>query len=239
MNISCFIVDDDPISINTLKKYIEQTPHISLEGTDTNPLSALNRLQNEETVNAVFLDIKMKEIDGLEFAERLENKSLIIFTTAYPGYAAKAFDMNVADYLVKPISFTRFLQAIERLQEKLQARQNDKPEDDFFYFFDQAQKKLIRLRYKDVDYYEAAHNYTEIVSGENHYSVYMQFRDVEDQQPAMFIRVHRSFIINSDKIVSVEGNVITLENQAKIAIGSNYRDAFFENLNQKLLRKKT
>ena len=242
MNISCFLVDDDPISIKTLTKYIKKTPELKLAGSETSPLRALKYLQNNESVNVVFLDINMEEMNGLELAsllQGLKTRSLFIFTTGYPEYAAEAFDMNIADYLVKPIGYDRFLQAIERLQEKLQARQDNKPEDDFFYFYHQAEKKLIRLRTRDVDYFEAFHNHIKILARGKEYSVLMSLSDVESQLPALFMRVHRSFIVNSDRIASVMGNVIKLEDDTQIAIGASYREIFFNKLNQKMLRKKS
>ncbi|MBI5857431.1 MAG: response regulator transcription factor [Sphingobacteriales bacterium] len=232
MEINCIIIDDEPLARKGLKEYIAEVDFLRLEGEYENALKATDQISGGE-VQLLFLDIQMPKITGLEFFKTLKEPPPVIFTTAYPQYALEGFEVNALDYLVKPISFDRFLKSALKAKEYYEVRQKNQgkaavPSVD--HFFIKADNKLIKIFFDDVLFVEALQNYVVIRTKEKKYISYLTFKSVEEYLPAsLFIRTHKSFIVAASKIESIEGNDIKI-GQHHIPVSRNLRDEVMEKL---------
>lgn len=215
MKINCIIIDDEPLARKGLKEYIADVDFLHLAGEFDNPLKA-TELVSRGDVQLLFLDIQMPKITGLDFFKTLQHAPPVIFTTAFPQYALEGFELNALDYLVKPVSFDRFLKAAMRAKEYYELRQMNAAENANTdaapeYFFIKADSKLIKIRFNDIIFIEALQNYVVIHSIEKKYITYLTFKSVEEYlSPANFIKVHKSYIVAAGKIDSIEGNDIRI-----------------------------
>jgi len=233
MKINCIIIDDEPLARKGLKEYIHEVDFLNLNGEFDNPLKATEFLGKGD-VQLLFLDIQMPKITGLDFLKSLQHAPPVIFTTAYPQYALDGFDLNALDYLVKPISFDRFLKAAMKAKEYYEVRQENtrpadakKPSD---YFFIKADNKLVKILYEDLFFVEALQNYVAIHCKDKKYITYLTFKSVEEYLPSdRFIKTHKSFIVSASKIDSIEGNDIRIGTH-HVPISRNLKDEVMEKL---------
>lgn len=232
MLINCIIIDDEPLARKGLKEYISDTDFLNLVGEFDSPLKATELLANG-TAQLLFLDIQMPKITGLDFFKSLHHAPPVIFTTAYPQYALDGFDLNALDYLVKPISFERFLKAALKAKEYYEVRQHNeegKREKKEDYFFIKADNKLVKLFFDDILFVEALQNYVTIHTADKKYITYLTFKSVEEYLPAdRFIKTHKSYIISASKINSIEGNDIRIGNH-HVPISRNEKEEVMEKL---------
>ena len=232
MKINCIVIDDEPLARKGLKEYIADVDFLNLIGEFDSPLKAADLVSRGE-VQLLFLDIQMPKITGLDFFRSLQNPPPVIFTTAYPQYALDGFEVNALDYLVKPISFERFLKASLRAKEFYEVREKNLtvtsgPAAD--YFFIKADNKLVKLMYDDILFAEALQNYVVIHTREKKYITYLTFKSVEDYLPAeKFIKTHKSYIVSAAKIESIEGNDIRI-GLHHIPISRNLKDEAMDKL---------
>ena len=230
MQINCIIIDDEPLARKGLKEYIADVDFLNLAGEFENPLAASDLLASG-TVQLLFLDIQMPKITGLEFFRTLIPAPPVIFTTAYPQYALEGFEVNALDYLVKPISFDRFLKAVMKAREYYEIREknlDDKGGNDFFYI--KSDSKLVRISFDDILFVEALQNYVTVHTSERKYITYLTFKSIEDYLPEdKFIKVHKSYIISAGKVDSIEGNEIRIAGQY-IPISRNLKEEVMEKL---------
>ena len=231
MNINCIIIDDEPLARKGLKEYITDVDFLTLVGEFDSPLKATSLLSGGE-VQLLFLDIQMPKITGLEFLKTLQHPPAVIFTTAYPQYALEGFEVNALDYLVKPISFDRFLKAALKAKEYYEVREKDSADSaataDHFYI--KADNKLVKIAFDDIIFAEALQNYVCIHTNEKKYMTYLTFKSVEEYLPTdKFIRLHKSFIVAASKIDSIEGNEVRI-GQHRIPISRNLKDEVMEKL---------
>jgi len=228
--INCIVVDDEPLARKGLKEYINDVDFLNLIGEFDNPLKATELLGKEE-VQLLFLDIQMPKITGLDFFKTLKQPPPVIFTTAYPQYAIDGFEVNALDYLVKPISFERFLKAALKAKEYFEVREKNKTEaTSSDYFFIKADNKLVKIMFDDVLFAEALQNYVVIHTKDKKFMTYLTFKSVEDYLPAdVFIKVHKSYIISAQKVDSIEGGDIRI-GQHYIPISRNLKDEVMEKL---------
>lgn len=228
MNINCVIIDDEPLARKGLKEYIADVDFLHLAGEFDNPVKAMDMLAKEE-IQLMFLDIQMPKITGLDFFKTMQHPPPVIFTTAFPEYALEGFELNALDYLVKPISFDRFLRSAIRAREFYEVRQKNISETSAHgtppgYFFIKADNKLVKIFYDNVLFAEALQNYVVIQTSEKKYMTYLTFKSVEEYLPAdKFIKTHKSYIISAAKIDSIEGNNIRI-GQHQIPISRNLKD---------------
>ena len=235
MKIKTLIVDDEPLAQQVLENYISQIPDMELIAKCDNAIDANNILQNNE-IDLICLDIKMPQISGIEFLSSLINPPLVILTTAFSNYAPESYNFNVVDYLLKPISLDRFLKAINKVSEKLnQKHKITKIEDDYFYV--KADKKLIKVNYDDIIYIEGLKDYVIIRNEESRIITLQTMKSLADKLPSnRFLRVHRSYLVNIDKINSIMGNMIEVYEKGKIKlipIGKNYKDELMNAVEEK------
>lgn len=231
-SISCLVVDDEPIARSILQSYCAHLPALKIIASVGNALEAKKMLQIQP-VDLIFLDINMPVLDGIGFLKTLKNPPQIILTTAYKEYALEAFDLSVCDYLLKPFSFERFMVAVDKAMDKIKSipgsitTSTSKQEEPLFI---KADGKIFKVAYNDILYAEANGNYTKIITLQHTLMPAMTFTAVEEILPSpMFIRVHRSFMINKNKITHIEGNRAFI-NSIEIPIGSNYKENFLRSL---------
>ena len=230
--IRCIIIDDEPLARKGLKEYISDVDFLQLEGEFNEPLKAM-KLITEGQVQLIFLDIQMPKISGLDFFRSLKQAPPVIFTTAFPQYALDGFELNALDYLVKPVSFERFLKAALKAKEYYEVRQKNLAEagaqrND--YFFIKADNKLVKVFFDDILYAEALQNYVAIHTVSKKYITYLTFRSIEDYLPAdRFIKTHKSYIVSASRIDNIEGNEIRI-GEHHIPISRSTREEVMEKL---------
>jgi DNA-binding LytR/AlgR family response regulator len=226
---NCLIVDDEPIARQIIETYCNHLPDLKIVACCATVFEAKTFLQSHP-IDILFLDINMPVLDGVSFLKTLKNPPQVIFTTAYKEYAIDAFDLAACDYLLKPFSLERFLIAVDKAMlasKKSVAVAGKEPQDSTFIFV-KAEGKIYKLFHRDILYTEASGNYTKFVTTTQQLMAAMTLTSAEEMLPlSLFIRVHRSFIINKSRIGHIEGNIVRV-GIAEIPIGSNYRADFLK-----------
>ncbi|HRI01961.1 MAG TPA: LytTR family DNA-binding domain-containing protein [Saprospiraceae bacterium] len=225
--IKVLIVDDEPLAGEILETYIQQMPNLSLVARCFNAIEANELLQTQE-VDLLLLDIEMPFLSGIDFAKNMQRPPLIIFTTAYPEFALEGFNLNAIDYLLKPISFDRFLKAINKVSERLKIKHESESTQTNDYIFVKADKKLIKLNFSDIVYIEGLKDYVMIHTDQARIVTLQTMKSLEEKLPQkLFLRTHRSYIVNLKKISAIVGNgieVITKSQTKHLPIGKNHKD---------------
>jgi DNA-binding LytR/AlgR family response regulator len=230
MSIKCIVIDDEPLARKGLKEYIADAGFLELLAEfDAAPPAA--DLISSGQAQLLFLDIQMPRITGLDFFKTLQHPPPVIFTTAYPQYALEGYEVNALDYLVKPVSFERFLKAALKAKEHYEVRTaNPQGSATAEYFFIKSDNKLVRLEYDEVLYVEALQNYVIIHTIGKKHITYLTFKSVEEYLPAdRFIKVHKSYIVSAAKIDSIDGSDILI-GQQHIPISRNQKEEVMEKL---------
>ena len=225
MKLRCIIIDDEPVARRLLREYIEDIPFLEIAGEADNPLKA-QVILDREAIDLMFLDINMPRLSGIEFLQSSSQLPMVIMTTAYAEHALDGFTLDVLDYLVKPFSFGRFLKACNKAKEyqEMKARAGNKATDDGNYFFVKYNGRIEKVLYDDLLYVEAALNYVILHTSNGKMIVYLTIKGVIEELPrALFIKVHKSFIVNRHKINSIEGNILRVGN-AEIPISQNHHE---------------
>lgn len=253
--ITCIIVDDEQPAIDVIEHYVKQIPSLQLLASFTNPLQAL-QLLNEKPVDLLFLDIQMPEISGIDLIRAIRGRSKVILTTAYSEFVSEGFDLEVADYLLKPVSFPRFLAAVQRVQQAQTASVSarapgafppakpieppgeDDSADDYFFVKTELKGKILKINLKEIDYIEGMKNYVAIYHDGIKTMALLNMKDLEDRLPARdFMRIHRSYIIALEKIIAIEGNTVFLRKVKEgILLGETYKPAFLERMKGKIMQ---
>jgi DNA-binding LytR/AlgR family response regulator len=243
--INAIIVDDEPLAQDVLETYIEKIPEITLLGKCNNAIEA-NEMLKKEDVDLMFLDIQMPQLTGIDFLKTLSKPPIVIFTTAYPNYAIEGFELNALDYLLKPISLDRFMKAVNKAIEQIELQRKDSDtsqssgqQDGTDFIFVKADKKLVKINYADIIYIEGLKDYVIIRMDGQRVITLQTMKSLEAKLPKNnFKRIHRSYIVNIDKIDAVIGNMIEVQekNQAKhLPIGKNYREELLAIVNKNRL----
>jgi DNA-binding LytR/AlgR family response regulator len=239
--INCIIVDDEPHAIEVLEHYVKQTPHLHLVATFTNPIEAL-QLIAQRKIDLVFLDIQMPEISGIDFIKAIQGKSKVILTTAYSEFALEGYELYVVDYLLKPIRLPRFLTAVQKAVEQINAlnesSSHEMEENDYIFVKTESKGKLLKINLADIDFIESMKNYVAIHRGGQKTLVYTSMKELEERLPKkQFIRVHKSFIIPISRITGIEGNLVRLKNvTAEVMIGESYKAELMEIIKGKMIQ---
>lgn len=223
--LRCLIIDDEPLARKGLREYVSEHDFLELAGEFDNPLKAMELLHSGH-IDLLFLDIQMPKLSGLDLLRTLKDPPLTILTTAYSEYAVEGFELEVVDYLVKPIGSERFVKAVWRARELFELKQSNKAVNTSGqdHFFIKSDNKLVRILFDDLLYAEALQNYVTLHTVSKKYITYLTFRSVEDYLPAdRFIRVHKSYIVSASRIDSIEGNDIRI-GEHYIPISRNLKD---------------
>ena len=229
MKLRCITIDDEHLAHKLLADYIKKVPVLELAGQFRKAADALEII-NTGQADLIFLDIQMPDFTGIEFMKSLQNKPLVIFTTAYSQYALKGYELEVIDYLLKPIEFERFIKAVNKAVKQFILQSNhenrtentntDKEQD---YIFIKSGYKSIKVKLDDILYIEGLKEYANIFSENKKYTMLERLKNLELTLPSnKFIRVHKSFIVAIDKIDSIYGNIIELKKK-NIPIGRTYK----------------
>jgi two-component system, LytTR family, response regulator len=233
MTINCIIVDDEPIARDILRTYIAQVPYLNLVGECSDAFEAM-QLINSQPVDLVVLDINMPRLSGLDMLRTLKKYPAIIITSAYPDHALEGFELSVTDYLLKPFSFLRFVQATEKVHQLHQptgqpvSATSSTSNDDFIMV--KADKKLTKVFFHELTHVEAYGNYIFIYAGPNRIMSKQTLTQFEEQLPsAQFVRIHKSFIISLKAVKFLEGNELSIGTK-KLPVGKVYRDDFLKRL---------
>lgn len=229
--INCLIVDDNKIARTTMKQLASQVKDIVLVGECANAMDAYNLMQ-EEPVDVILLDIEMPGMTGLELTRNLGSKKpLIIFTTSKKEYAAEAFELNVADYIVKPVTPARFIQAIDKAREILQSNTEQVKMDDNEFIFIRDSNIVRRLKLDEVLFAEAMGDYVKLHTTQKFYAIHTTLKVVEDRLPTLkFIRTHRSYIVAVDKIDTIQDGALVI-NGKPVPVADAYRAALNKRMN--------
>lgn len=222
MKINCIIIDDEPLAIKVIESYLKDFPEISIVKTFYNPLEALLTLE-DYPIDVIFLDINMARMNGMDFLRNTKITPFVIITSAYKEYAIESYDLNVLDYLVKPIPFQRFLKAINKLTQQLSLRRNAQLEYQIqpSVFF-KVDKKMVKVMEDDIYYIEGLKDYVKVFTSTTYHVVHKSLSTIMDDLPSSkFLRIHRSYIIALNKVESLEGNTVEVKSK-KIPIGRVY-----------------
>jgi DNA-binding LytR/AlgR family response regulator len=235
MKIKCLIVDDEPRAREVLKRYIEEIPTLVLAGECANAIQGVIILQ-QQLIDLIFLDIRMPQLSGTDFLKTLKNPPKVIFTTAYSEYALEGYELDIVDYLLKPVRFDRFLKAVNKAFPPPDNKQvvsqpilaEDKKNDSFVYF--RSDRKMVKVLLSDILYIESMKDYVKVITDKSSIITKQSISSVETMLPEKtFIRTHRSFIVSVNKIKSFTNEIIEI-GQAEIPIGKLYRNNVIKQL---------
>ncbi len=223
MKIKCIIIDDEPLGAEVIETHLKEFPNMELKEIFTNPMEALSIIQSGD-IDVVFIDINMPKMNGLDFIKSIEQSPYFIITTAYREYAVESFDLDVLDYLVKPIPFTRFLKSINKLSQKFITDKSDEVDQttEKSFIFLKVDKKLIKIKFEDIFFIESLKDYIKVFTKAGDYLAHKSLSGITEELPkTQFLRLHRSFTVALDKIQALEGNSVLVTDK-RIPIGRKY-----------------
>jgi DNA-binding LytR/AlgR family response regulator len=233
--IRCLVVDDEHLALHILEDYIAKVPFLQLIKSTTNPIEALTLVQ-EGNIDLIFLDVQMPELTGIQFLKIANGKAKVILTTAYPQYALEGYELDVVDYLLKPIAFDRFFKSVQKAQgiiqpsAKVEIKAEASVQQDFLndFIFVKTEHKIQKVYLKDILYIEGLKDYISIFTPAERIITLQGMKKMEDALPEKyFMRVHKSYIISINKIDSIERSRIWIGEKI-IPIGYTYREEFFK-----------
>src|ERR1700709_2851698 len=233
--IRCLVVDDEPLALHILEDYISKMPFLQLVKVTTNPIEALQLVQ-EGNIDLVFLDVQMPELTGIQFLRIANGKAKVILTTAYPQYALEGYELDVIDYLLKPIAFDRFFKEAQKAQAPIQPsskpeiKQEAPPQNDFLsdFIFVKTEHKIQKVYLNDILFIEGLKGHISIFTPAERIITLQNMKKMEDALPERhFIRVHKSYIVSLNKIDSIERSRIFIGDKV-IPVGDTYREEFFK-----------
>ena len=233
MKLKCIITDDEPIARKGLQSYVERINFLELVGVCEDAIQLNNQLKSQQA-DLLFLDIEMPYMTGIELLNSLSNPPKVIITSAYAEYAIKGYDLEVSDYLLKPISFDRFLKAVNKVYDQLISSQTPVVQD---YLFVKISLKLEKIRFNDMRFIEGVENYVAIYTSDGKIITHTTLRTIlQKLPPERFVQVHKSYLVNIDKIDSIEGNLLGI-GKNKIPLSRTYKETALEIiLKNKLLK---
>jgi DNA-binding LytR/AlgR family response regulator len=239
--LNCVTIDDEPLARECIVNYINEIDFLQSVGTGNNPLE-LTKLLDDQKVDLIFLDIQMPVINGIEFLKMAAHPPMVIITTAYPSYALESFQLDVLDYLVKPITFNRFFKAVNKAKDyhQLLTRSTpaEQPKTEPDYFFIKCDYKYERIYFDEILYVQALQNYVTIFTAKGKYVTLLSLKNVEEKLDGkFFIRVHKSFIVSISKIEAIENSEIVIQSH-RIPLSRNYHDQVLSQVvNDRLWKK--
>jgi len=223
MKIKCVLIDDEPLAIKVLQNYFNNFTDFEVTGTFNNSLEALDFI-NSTTVDAVFLDINMPMMTGFELISLIENKTKVVITTAFREFAAESYDLDVLDYLVKPIPLPRFIKCINKITTEYNFKNNIKVENlkTDSHIFIKVDKKMMKINIEEILFVEGMKEYIKVVTSDKTYITHKSLTSLSEELPNdNFLRIHKSYVIALNKVKSIEGNRIQIASYT-IPIGRNY-----------------
>ena len=242
--IRCLAIDDEPLALRQIAAYIGKVPFLELKAQCQSALEAREYLEHD-TVDAIFCDINMPDLNGMDFVKSLVAAPLVVFTTAYAEYAVDGFKVNAVDYLLKPFGMQDFLRAANRLRERLEVHggaaetKEEKAEESDDTIFLKTEYRIIKVAISDIRYIEGMSEYLKVYldHGQKPIITLLSMKKMEERLPATFMRIHRSYIINLTKIMEVNKNRVIMDADTYLPIGDLYKEAFQKYIDTKYLGK--
>lgn len=234
--INCLVVDDEPIARKGMLEHIRQIDFLDCVAECRSAIEATQWLQTKK-IDLIFLDIQMPKLTGIDFLKNLQNPPLVVFTTAYPEYAIEGFELDVLDYLLKPISFARFYKASAKAYDylSLKTKYDGNHVEDFFFI--KCNQKIEKIKVADVLYIEGMSNYIIVHTTQKKYITYLTFKAVEEQLPQnVFIRIHKSFLVSLNAVKTIDGNELKLES-VSLPISKNYKEEVLGKISKRFIRR--
>jgi DNA-binding LytR/AlgR family response regulator len=235
--ITCLIVDDEPNAVQLLEDHIRKVPFLELKAKCYDAFEVLEFLKSDK-VQLIFMDINMPQLTGMDLAALLPKDQHIIFSTAYANYALEGYEYNAVDYLLKPVTFKRFMQAVTKAQALFAQPRTETMVKEMpagaDYIFVKSGKQLIKVAYDKLLYLEALKEYVNMVMIDSKMMIYKRMKELEEQLPPNFIRIHNSYIVNIDHIQHIADNQVVI-GKVKLPVSASYRDAFLQLVNKRLL----
>ncbi len=244
MMIKCIAIDDEPLALQQLVAYISKIPFLSIVGQCQSAIEAKQIMQND-VVDAIFCDINMPDLNGMDFVKSLASPPIIVFTTAYSEYAVEGYKVDAVDYLLKPFGLDEFQRAankVKRVYEQINdndSTSNQSVSEDASTLFLKTEHRIVKVDISDILYVEGMSEYMKIhlISQPKPLIVLLSMKKLEERLPANFMRIHRSYIINLDKIMEVNKNRVIMNEDVYLPIGDLYKDTFNNYLNTRFLGK--
>jgi DNA-binding LytR/AlgR family response regulator len=234
--MKCIIVDDEPVARKILREFTSQVPFLELAGEFDTAIKVEAYLQNN-TIDILFLDIEMPKLSGLDYLKRSDVKPLVILTTAYPEYALEGYELDIIDYLLKPIPFARFLKAVQKAKEYTELKNATTPHPFSSGLFVRSERRIEKIELKDILYIESMGNYVNIFTDNKKIIAYLTLKGLESQLPPNdFLKIHQSFLVSFSRISAIEGNSIKIKDKL-LPISRNYRDAVMQIIEQRMLKR--
>ncbi|WP_428657415.1 LytR/AlgR family response regulator transcription factor [Runella sp.] len=235
MKIKCLIIDDEPVARKIMQEFVEELEWFQLIGQAESPLKAIN-LMAQNSVDLLFLDIELPQMSGLELLKNFTNPPVVIITTAYPHYALEGFELDVLDYLLKPISMERFLKSALKAKTFFeQKNKTSSPSAD--YFFIKCDGKIERIEIRDLLYVKALENYIIIQTAQRKFLTYLTMKGLEEYLPTeQFVKIHKSYLVPIAKIDRIEGNEVQIGNE-KLPLSRNLRADVLQRIDEKLVKR--
>ncbi|MGB8492458.1 MAG: LytTR family DNA-binding domain-containing protein [Bacteroidales bacterium] len=231
--MNCIIVDDDKLSCKLLEGYVNKYASLNLVGVYNDPVSARNEITRHKDIDLILLDVKMPEMDGFDFIGSLDHPPNIIIVSGGGEFALRAFDFNVVDFLLKPISYSRFCKAIDKTIRYFSPKEISSTGDEEIFI--KKGSSLVKLKIKDIVFVEALENYVTLNTNTDKYTIHFTMKAIENQLPSsVFIRVHRSFIINKSMIQAIKENSLDLSighTIRNIPVGKSFKDSLLNDIN--------
>jgi DNA-binding LytR/AlgR family response regulator len=237
--LSCYVVDDEAGAIALLKEYIERTPGLELIGSSLDPVAALDDLTGPNAPDITFLDVDMRLLSGMDLAGMVNLYTTVVFTTAFPKYAVEAFEKEAFDFLLKPITYERFIKCIQhaKRKRKLLAKNEYPIREDFFNIKSEVKGRMVKIKFDEVIYIEGAINYIQIHTVDGKHMTYLKMKDIEDHLPKpLFARIHRSFLINVNHVKIIERAQVKMENGDSLTMGDYYKQKFLDLMDEHLIQ---
>lgn len=237
MKLNCLIIDDEPVARNGMEEYVREVDFLNLVAKCENPMKASSYLK-EHRIDLLLLDIHMPKLSGIDFLRTLKDPPMAIITTAYSEYALEGYSLDIIDYLMKPVSFDRFLRAVQKASDFHTLKHQVKPTGQD-YFFIKCDSKYERINFAEVLFVESLQNYVVIHTAERKYITYLTLGAVEEQLPQQqFMKIHKSYLIALGKVKAIEGNEVVLQNSHRIPISRALKDDVMNRiLGNNLLRR--
>ena len=231
--MNCIVVDDDKMTLRVIEEYVGKSDGLNLIGSFTNAIDAINLIKSDKSVDLVFLDIEMPEMTGIDFLNNLDNPVQVIIISSKEKYALDAFNYDVTDYLLKPITYSRFFKAIDKAVIRYNRDRLDNQKTDEIFI--KKGSSLVRIKFDEILWIEALENYVILNTSSDKLTIHFTMKAIEKRLPAKkFIRIHRSFIINTSKISVIQDNSVEIKVHGEtisIPIGKSYKDQLMRDIN--------
>lgn len=229
--VRCMIVDDEPLALELINSHISHIPQLEVIATATNPIDAIKLLKSE-SIDLLFIDIQMPVLTGLEVVRTLQNSPAVIFTTAYRDYAVESYELNVVDYIMKPITLVRFIKAVNKYLDQRGLDPhinslNNNPEKVQSYIYVNVNKRYVKVTFDEIRYIESVKDYIRIHTITDTVNTKEKISNFENKLPSSFMRIHRSFIVNKSLITAFTSHDIEI-GEKEIPIGASYKEAVME-----------